>query len=459
MINKLKTFAIALMVTGATVATTRATPVTYVATNILQPVTLTLTVYEQKPVSTPTVASGISFKTKDLLTAVESALGTNAPADGHFSTKAELALLSSNLVTQSGTTNVVTNEVVSIGTNIVLSTNSVVLGGTTNLTIGNTSGSYYVTITATNGTTNLLVTSTTETITGPVSTTTGTSGTTLTLDANQTLAIGTNAAVPVETNAALGGVAQAIDQSAVVILTNGVAISTNIIATNTLVFTSNSVEIGTNITTFTNSSSNIYTVEIVGNASTNIIDTNGLAPGLGASSALTNSLTTTFTVGTNAGGLTNVTIVTSTTDLATNLEAVTNVEPVFSTNTSTELVVADGAVNTPVPTNILGITVHSTNIIGETFSHTDVLTAETEWSIMRLDLDTTAVLTNAADNVTLHFQGLVKSTLQDFAVGKVKVALTNYSWSDISGYGTNNGTPIVVGGTMTVQTPALQKIP
>jgi hypothetical protein len=455
MINKLKTFAIAMLATGATVATTRATPITYAATNVLQPVSITLTVYEQKPVSTPTVATGESFNTKALVTAVESALGTN----GTFNNKAELALLTSNLVTQTGTTNVTTNVVTSGPNTLLISTNSVVLGGTTNLTIGNTSGSYYVTITATNGTTNLLVTSTTETINGPVSTTTGTSGTTLTLDANQTLAIGSNAAVGTETNLALGGVAQGVDSGDYVsVISNGVVVTNLAIGTNSVAFTTNSVTLNGNTNTTVTFLTN-EVVEITNTTSTNVISNNGTNTGFGPTNAFTTSLTTTFTVGTNGGGLTNVTIVTSTTDLTTVTNTVTNAEPVYTTNTSTEFVIADGTVNTPVPTNILSVTVHSTNIIGETFNRSDVLTAETEWSIMRLDLNTEGVISNAADNVTLHFQGLVKSTYDDFVVGKLKVPLTNFSWSDISGYGTNNGTPIVVGGTMTIQTPAEQKIP
>jgi hypothetical protein len=458
MINKLKIFAIALMAAGATVATTRATPITYVATNILQPVSVTLTVYEQKPVTVPTIFPGQSFKTKDLLTAVESALGTTPPAGGQFSKKAEIALLTSNLV-QFGPTNVVTNLVTSVANTLLISTNSVVLGGTTNLTIGDTAGSYYVTVTATNGTTNLLVTTTTIGPAGPVSTTTGTSGTTLTLDANQTLAIGTNAAVGTETNLAFNGAPIAVDSGdSVSVISNGVVVTNYDIGTNSVAFTTNSVTLNGN----TNTAVTFYTneiVEITNTTSTNVIANNGTNTGFGASNAFTTSLTTTFTVGTNGSGLTNVTIVTSTTDLVTNSVTVTNTVTVpVSTNTSTELVVADGVVNTPIPTNILDITVHSTNIIGETFNHLAVLTAETEYSIMRVDLNSTA-LTNAADNVSLSFQGLVKSTYQDLAVGKTKYPLTNFSWSDISGYGTNNGTPIVVGGTLTIQAPVAQKIP
>jgi len=454
MIKTLKTFAVAMLATGATVTAANAAKTTYSATNVLQTVGVTLTVYEQKPVSTPTVATG-SFKTKDLITAVESALGTN----GTFDKKAELAILTSNLVTEVGTTNVTTNVVTSVPNTLVVSSNVYLIAGTngqvTNLVIGDTNigSSIYVTITAANGSTNNVVV-TTAGINGPVNTTN--SATNLTLDANQTLAIGTNAAFSIETNLALGAAAEGVDPGVVAILTNGVVITNLAIGTNSVTFTLTNVTIGTGTNEIVSFPTNAV-VEIT-NANpptTNVIyggsPTN--AVGFATDSSFQTSLTTRFAVAAT-NGLTNVTVLTTTTDLVTNTVTVTNVVPVYTTNESSELVIADGTVNTPIPTNILYVAEIGTNdIVGETSK------TETDWSIKKMELNTIAVFTNATDIVTLKVQGLVHSTFDDFAVGKSKVAVTNEAWTDVSGIGTNNGTPIVVGGTITVGSPTEQKIP
>jgi hypothetical protein len=494
MIKKLKIFAITMLATVATVTAARAT-VTYSATNVLQPVSIALTVYEQKPVSAPTAMVG-SFKTRDLITAVESALGTNGSP---FGNRSELAILTSNILVQIGVTTVTnTNASGNITNTLVLSSNTVTIGrqtitnagtngapsftnsGSTNLTIGDTGGNYYVTVTATNGSSNVLATTTTLGIGGLVATTTTNSATNLTLDADQTLAIGTNAAVDTETNLALGGTVLAVDTGTVVVFTNGVPIATNVIGTNTLTISTNSadgtntvtVTLSTNSTIYTNTDSITNSVDIIGASSTNVIvATNGTAPGLGISASLSDdTLTTTFnlitntTVLTNGSGTatnttttTNVAIVTTTTDYTTTGVVVSNV-PVYATNTVTELVIADGAVNTPVPTNTLLITQRNTNdIISEGIADSTQVT--TSWSTKILLLNTTNVFTNALDKVRFRLQGLVNETYQDFAVGQNKVAVTNEAWTDVSGDGFINGTAVVVGGTVTIGTPAIQKIP
>src|SRR5271157_1506145 len=81
MIKTLKIFAIAILATGATVASTRAAAAKPAGTNVLQSVTTALTVYGEK-----TGVASAQFKTADLLTAVTNAL-TNK-----FSKKATLGI-------------------------------------------------------------------------------------------------------------------------------------------------------------------------------------------------------------------------------------------------------------------------------------------------------------------------------------------------------------------------------
>jgi len=438
MIKTLKTIALAMLATGATVsaANAKATAITYGATNVLQPVTISLTVYEQKAgATTPAIASGISFSTKNLIAAVSNALGTNATLDKH----AELAILTTN--GQIGTTNVVTNVPGSVPNTLVVSSNTLTLGAGTNLTIGNTSGEYYVTLVSTNGTNNVLVT--TPGLNGPVVTTN--SATNLTLDANQTIAIGSNT-VTVETNLALGGVGQPVDTSALTVISNGTTVATDVLGTNTFSVSTNgsgviAVTIGTNTTDYTNSAT-VTNVVLLG---TNVVVTNGTAPGLGYSSSFTNSLTTTFEVNSTS----NITVLTTTTDLAQGTVLKTNIEPLINTNITSMLVMADGSTNTPVPPNILSITEISTNdIVAENAADT----SRTDWTIKGFILTT--------PTWSLNLQGLVHNTFDAFAVGKTHYAITNEAWTDVSGYGTNNaGAPVVVGGTIAVGSPASQKIP
>jgi len=441
MIKTLKTIALAMLATGATVtaANAKATAITYGATNVLQPVTCSLTVYEQKAgATTPAIASGISFSTKNLIVAVSNALGTNATLDKH----AELAILTTN--GQIGTTNVVTNVPGSVPNTVVVSSNTLLLGSGagSNLVIGNPNGDYYVTITATNGTTNVLVT--TVGINGPVVTTESASN--LTLYADQTIAIGTNTAQPIETNLALGGVSQPVDTSALTVISNGTTVATDVLGTNTFSVSTNgsgviAVTIGTNTTDYTNSAT-VTNVVLLG---TNVVVTNGTAPGLGYSSSFTNSLTTTFEVNSTS----NVTVLTTTTDLAQGTVLKTNIEPLINTNITSMLVMADGSTNTPVPTNILYIAEVTTNdIVAENAADT----SRTDWTIKSFILNT--------PTWSLNLQGLVHNTFDAFAVGKTHYAITNEAWTDVSGYGTNNaGAPVVVGGTIAVGSPASQKIP
>jgi hypothetical protein len=479
MINKLKTIAVAMLVIGATMPAANA-KVVPIATNVIQGVTVTLTAYEEKAGTSNTIASG-TFKTANILAAVESSL-TNT-----FSKKATLSLLTSNLVTQTGTTNQTTNEVGNVLTAVDLSTNTYALYSetitisngapiltnftTNNVTIGDTAGSYYVTLTATNGTTNVLVTSVG--FAGP--STTGVVATNLTLDANQTLAIGTNAAVATETNLAFGGTPEAVDATSLSVTTNGVAVSNSpiVIGTNSLTISNTAgnvtVTVGTNVLSATNSAT-ITNEVLIGST---VIISNGTSLGLGTTNVLSTSLTTSFTIATNStsstNGLTaletnlitgtNVTVVTTATDYVTNTVTITNPVPVFTTNTSVELVVADQGTNTPIPTTTMSVSVMPNDILGETINiHTSAITGETLWTIDRLDLSATNA-TSTNDVLSMKLQGLVKGTFANVKVGKGTVAVTNQAWSDVSGYGTNNGVPIVLGGTISIAAPAEQLVP
>jgi hypothetical protein len=583
MIKKLKIFAFAMLATGATVANTKAST-SYESTNVLQSVTTTLTVYGQKTGSQTTLGTGAaaSYKTANLVAAVEAGLGGTNIQGNHFGTKATLDLLTYETVsipatTNPAVTNVLTNTSVlvtnsTVVTNItsspstlVLNTNTVALLATTtnvgvgtnalsgsgaitssaggvsnfvtsvtnNVTLGDTFGNY-VTVTATNGTTNLTL-NTVNGLTGPTNVSYATNS--FTYDANQTAIIGTNTPVPVETNAVYTNVSGgqptnvAIDASSLVVFTNGVPIVTNVIGTNTYTIATNSVvstngttntlvvTVGTNVTTVTNSvmvgtnaptvvSTN--TVDIVSASDTNVVvGTNELG-----ASTNTDSLTTTFTVVTNVATFTTNTtfvtntgvstneIVTTNETIATNLAIVTETAAyTASTNVSTNLstnflittnvtgpitnaatniiggaasvviaeVVGTGAsatpVYTPVPPAILSIT----NMATPNDIISDTATVTSDWTIKRLFLNTT---TNAVTNVTvaapvmLTLQGLVHSTRDNVTVASAltaaersKISVTNEAWTDVTGYGTNNGVPIVVGGTVTVGSPVLSKVP
>jgi hypothetical protein len=439
MIKNLKTFTIAMLATGATVLSANAkAPAITNNGDVLQPVTVTLTVYG---------GADASFKTADLYKNVTNSL-TNV-----FSKKAELALVTTSLKVQTGTTNVTTTVTTNIPNTLPLSTNTYLIGTNggpnTDLTIGDTSGSYYVTITATNGTTNLLVTTATLGAGGTVSTTTGTSGTTLTLDANQTLAIGSNAAVATETNLAFGGTAESVDSGVgVAIVSNGTVITSLPIGTNSVDFTLTNVTVGasTNNPFGTNE-----IVEFTNAFVTNIVYSNGVPVGYGTSnSAFNTSLTTTFTV-VATNGATNVQVVTSATDLVQGSESVTITVPVYATNVSSAIAIADQGTNTFVPTNILYVAQVGTN---------DVTVAKPAagYNIESLILNTTP-LTSAHDPLSLTLQGLLKSTTAKVTISKGNVVtVTNYSWSDVSGYGLkNNTTPIILGGTITVASPSAEK--
>ncbi len=416
MIKKLKILAIAMLATGATVSDTTAKPVP-TTTNILQNVTVALTLYAPGPIKekgTSTVVSNVAssaFATKALLPLVESATQASTTNALPFTKAATLGLLtipasvipgSTNIdyVTNATATNIVgftnataTNATgityatsfVNVATNtLVVGTNSLALysdsvststngsnASTTNTTlttndlvIGLASGDS-VRFTATNGTTNLIVV----TAGGYGPTTTGYTNTSITLDANQTVLIGTNPPLELETNAALGGTSEPIDANGVIILTNGVPTVTNLIGTNMLTISTNSnvitVQIGTGtngITYYTNAggTNTVYSVDL-GSTNNVIVDTNGVGSGFSTAGSLTaDTLTTGITLYTNSVTSTN----TIAGALTTNTTTSTNVALV-----TTALDYTTALVTNPISTNyVTNFTTNavSTNIVATT---------------------------------------------------------------------------------------------
>jgi hypothetical protein len=140
MIKKLKTFAIAMLATGATVTATHAAAIVYASTNLFQPLGVTLSVYEQKAIgaasgtsTVDTIVTGAaaSFKTANLLTAVTNTLGVG------FSKKALLGYITletNTIVSETVNSNspILGTNAINTGTNTIgLSTNIVPLVTTT----------------------------------------------------------------------------------------------------------------------------------------------------------------------------------------------------------------------------------------------------------------------------------------------------------------------------------------
>jgi hypothetical protein len=373
MIKKLKIFAIAIMAIGATVATSRAAT-TYVATNIFQPLTVTLSVYEQASVNKIATGAAASYKTANLLTAVTNALGKNAVGTG-FGRTSKLGLvtyettitlpvtnfvpgLATNTVTNvqnlpatlalatnsqplldTTTAVITTNNLglstnnVAIGTNVVsltnnigTSSNNVSIGTnviTTTNNIGTSSNNVAFgtnTITITNylvGTTNIAVSTnslngngTTNTVLGDGTTNIG--GTVL--FTNSTVADGGGSGTNLGTFATDGVVSTVTNAT-----TTGTVLGTfaSNSATNTV---TNGLSGGTNFGTFAGNGATATVTNGLLGASTNttLSTNNDVQIGLtaGNSVTITAGFTTNFTtnsgvVTTNSVAVTNVTIVTA----------------------------------------------------------------------------------------------------------------------------------------------------
>lgn len=443
MINKLKTYAIAILAAGATVGAANAAKVVYTGTNVIQPVNITLTVYGEG--KTETTAGAL--KSVDVLTPIEKALTTT----NTFDKKAELVLLTTSLVVQTGTTNVVTNVVGSVSSTLTLSTNVITVAdtnGATNLVIGSAGGDNVV-ISPTN-----VAVVTASVVGGVLTYTTNNYGTANVSVSDNTVVVGTNAGVAVA-DMNVSGPTSSLDtnQITLIAITNGVPVhggtnsynlGTNSVSVSTATNGAVTVTLGTNV--YTNGTGTNFEVLF----GTNVVVGVSNAPGLGATNALSTIATTTLS-NMVSGTVTNLVAVTTITDYTTNSVPVTNTLPVYGTNSSSEFAIADNGVNTAIPTNILAVTPKSTNDLVTT-----VKTSTTGYDVQGLLL----TATNSSAYLTLKLQGLVKSTSATVTLAKDNVVtITNATWSDVSGYGTNGTADIVGGGTITIGPGTKQLVP
>lgn len=440
MINKLKTYAIAILAAGATVGAANAAKVVYTGTNVIQPVNITLTVYGEG--KTETTAGAL--KSVDVLTPIEKALTTT----NTFDKKAELVLLTTSLVVQTGTTNVVTNVVTTVPNTLTLTTNTVLLtnnaGQTNTFTIGNAAGN---TITIGSNITVVTV--------GPLGPTTSTYALTNVTVSDNTVTIGTNPPITVEDSMATGAITS-VDTNTLstVTYTNGVPTATNslgALGTNAISITTSTNGVTTLVIGgVTNSYTNAGGTNIGIDFGTNVVVGASNAPGLGSTNALSTIASTLFS-NTVSGGTNTVTYVTTITDETTNSVPVTNAVPIYGTNSSSEFAIADNGVNTAIPTNILAVTPKSTNDLVTT-----VKTSTTGYNVQGLLL----TATNSSAYLTLKLQGLVKSASATVTLAKNNVVtITNETWSDVSGYGTNGTSAIVGGGTVSIGPGTKQLVP
>jgi hypothetical protein len=182
MINKTKTFAIAILVAGATVTATRApaakTADTNTFTNVIQELTINLTVYSNAPTKSLTSLSGgkaVALTTKSIIAALSND-SANIPSlvgfDWGKSPQLVIDTILTNSASVSNTLTVVTSNTVllSSSNNVISFEPTNAFPGTTNVAIVGigTNGSAIITNNAvgTNAGTNLLTTTGTWTQTG-----------------------------------------------------------------------------------------------------------------------------------------------------------------------------------------------------------------------------------------------------------------------------------------------------
>jgi len=155
MINKLKTFAITMLVTGATVAATRASAAvnTNTYTNVIQNITIALTAYSNAPIKSATLMTGekpVTITTKTVLAALSNASGLIPSLVGFNWGKSPQLVYNTVFVS----TNTISNTVTAVATNTVS------ILGTSNFIAFSTNTNAFptgttVTITDTNGTATL----------------------------------------------------------------------------------------------------------------------------------------------------------------------------------------------------------------------------------------------------------------------------------------------------------------
>jgi hypothetical protein len=169
MINKIKTFAIAILVTGATVTATRAPAAaaadTNTFTNVIQDLSINLTVFSNAPIKSLTSQTGekpVTVTTKSVITALSNAAAAIPSLVGFDWGKSPQLVIDTKFMATNSPI-YTTNAVV---TNTALLSNSTVIAfeptngfpGTTNVTITGTNGSAMITnnTVGTNGGTNVL---------------------------------------------------------------------------------------------------------------------------------------------------------------------------------------------------------------------------------------------------------------------------------------------------------------
>lgn len=435
MIQKLKTLAIAMLATGATVTAVNGKTPPPVTTNILQSVTVALTYYGNNGIN------AASFKTSDLLTAIENSI-TGVTFGKHATLSVATVLAETNIESSptSNSTPILVTNIVSPA--VAVSSNTVVIGTNgmgTNLTIGVTDGNYLSI--SSNGTVSIyqagpdgptLVTN--EAVTGSI-----------TLGTSNVVVDGTTLAI---SNTATFGGTPEVDTTDVVITSGGG--TTNIPGVGAVIYTNEVISTVGGVST-TNS---FDTNDLVYIGSELVVSNGAPVTGFGTNSSLpVNFTSTTFTVSAANGG-TNVSIVTTATEYSTNTAVTTNGYEVVTPG-YTSWVVADQGTNTSIPTNILVVREASANNIATTVHGLDV-----DYSVKHLELNAT--------NLTFKLQGLVKSSevleIVGTGSGKTTLDVTNANWTDVNGYGTNGllktPFPVVYGGagTITIGTPTKQPI-
>jgi hypothetical protein len=159
--KKLKTFAIAILVTGATVTATRAPATdTNTFTNVIQDLTISLTVYSNAPIKSSTSQTGekaVTLTTKSIIAALSNASAT-IPSLVGFDWGKSPQLVIDTTFTATNVPVYSTNEVATNTAELSTTNANVLTFGSTTLTVNSTTGSAMITnkTVGTNGGTNVL---------------------------------------------------------------------------------------------------------------------------------------------------------------------------------------------------------------------------------------------------------------------------------------------------------------
>jgi hypothetical protein len=450
MIKTLKTIALAMLATGATVTAANAAAITYASTNLFQPLTVTLSVYQQKSITAEgdSLAGGVSasFKTANLLTAVTNTLGVGVAkgsilgyvtyeTNGVINTNSPI--LSSNLV--NAATNAVTVgtsilPLISSTTNLVSITNTVVATNSSGLT-GSTNGSTTNVVTVTNLGTTIVTNglaigdsgSNTITLTNIGGTnavivaigtnvTTNFSITNISLNGD-TAVVGSNSIV-VETNTALGGAAIGIDTNSVTIETNGVVFTNLTIGTNTVTISITNAP-GTNTATDRIVSVSVSTTNVT--IATNAVTaTNGVTTNNVVLTVSVSGVPVSTNTGASTNALTNLVLIGSDVIVSNGTTAGFGTNPVYSTSLDNTLTfgTSSNLVSTTNSTVTFGST---TNMAGVTNSFTTNTTVTTTNLVIATNVDVAITTTSYTTTNVLVTNGF--NTTNEVAAGPAELAI------------------------------------